>query len=571
MYPYPKTLPQNPAANPYSPTDEQRHAMLKASLGRVGRIEDYENIISLLSPPQNITRIVNPGEFKGKKVGIIGAGLAGLSAAFELRKLGFDITVFEPRTESLGGRVYTYYFDKEKKLYGELGAGRIPVSHETVWHYINLFKLDTLPIVSANSNSFTYVREVRVRNDDKSENIRHQIYPLFNLTVDEANTPWPELYNQVTRHYLSNLPPEVSKQLLMSLPRYDYRLEALQDISIRQAMERYGLSPDAVNLITSIMPSVGALLDNSYATELHSEYSLDYRNPYIVSGGMVNLPLAFYNSLTSPNPLEYPGIPQDALGRVNWKGGYVVTGIFELAGGRVAIRHRRTAVPEDIFEDFDYVLCAVPYPTLRPMDIYPNFTPRKMEAIRQVYYQDAQRTLFLCRERFWEKLGIYRGSSYTDEITQMIIYPQDHALCTQAGPGCSPDEPGVLIASYNIGEDADALGNFIPLTKYLFIRDKVEKVHGLPRWSLDINKTIIGYKTINWAGEPYFYGAFQFFLPGQQREFLYISTIPEYDNRVFFAGEHTSPKNGWLQGALQSGMIAANDIAYYGILHKYQR
>ncbi|KPU42772.1 flavin-dependent L-tryptophan oxidase RebO precursor [Oxobacter pfennigii] len=571
MHSTPTNGPQ-PVPLPKNPTDEQRHKIIYNSLVEAGRPEDYENIVGLLRPPQDITRSISPGEFKAIKVGIIGGGLAGMAAAFELRKLGFDITVFEPITERVGGRIYTYYFDNGKKLYGELGAGRIPASHETVWHYINLFKLDTLPIISENSNSFIYVREVRVRADNKGQNVRHQIYPLFNLTVEETNTQWPELYDQVTKHYLSNLPPEVRKQLLMTLPRYDYRLEALQDISIRQAMQQYGLSLDAVNMITSVMPTVGALLDNSYAAELHSEYSLDYMNPYRISGGMLNLPLAFYNSLTSPNPSEYPGIPQDALGSVNWKGGFIVTGIFKSASnGKVAIRYMRTTVPEDIFEDFDYVLCAAPYPTLRPMDISPVFTPRKMQAIKQVYYQDAQRTLFLCRERFWERLGIYRGSSYTDEIIQMIIYPQDHALCSQSSPGCSPGEPGVLIASYNIGQDADSLGNFLPMEKYLYLRNKVEKVHGLPRWSLDFNKIVSGFKTINWSSEPYFFGAFQFFLPGQQRDFLYISTIPEYGNRVFFAGEHTSPKNGWLQGALQSGMIAAKDIAYYGIIHKYQR
>jgi monoamine oxidase len=57
------------------------------------------------------------------------------------------------------------------------------------------------------------------------------------------------------------------------------------------------------------------------------------------------------------------------------------------------------------------------------------------------------------------------------------------------------------------------------------------------------------------------------FLPGQKSDFLYVSSTPEYDNRVFFAGEHTSTKNGWIQGALQSGMRAANSLAYYSSIH----
>lgn len=568
----PKTSAQFPALPPKNPTDSQRHKMLLNSLTKADRPEDYENIVQLLSPPKDITRYGNPGEFKDMKVGIIGGGLAGMSTAFELRKLGYNITVFEPHTERIGGRIYTHYFDKDKRLYAEFGARRIPASHETVWHYINLFKLDTEPIITSNTNAFIYVKDVRIRVDPKGENVFHLICPQFDLTIQEANTPWPELYNQVTKYSLSTLPPEVRKQFLMTLPRYDYRFEALQDINTRQALQQYGLTSEAINLITSVMPAVGAIISNSYESELHSEYTIDYQDLYLIPGGMVNLPLAFYKSLTSPNPVEYHDIPQDALGKVTWKGGFVVTGILKSdVDGKVTLRYRNVSALEDIFENFDYIICTIPFTTLRSMDIYPAFSSRKMQAIKEVSYRDAQKTFFLCRERFWEKQGIFSGSSYTDEIIGIISYPQDHAHCIQNAVNCSPDEPGVLMASYNIGEDAYALGNLVQPGQYLTIRSKVEKVHGLPRGYLDENKIVIDSKTVDWVREPWFHGAFQMFLPGQKREFLYVSTIPEYNNRVFFAGEHTSTKNGWIQGALQSGMVAANDVGYYSIIHKYQK
>lgn len=572
MYTMPSEVSRPLTALPGNPTDEQRHEMLRAVLSRDGRIDDYDDIISLLNPPLDATHYANPGEFKGLKAGIIGGGLAGMSAAFELRKLGFDITVFEPNTEWIGGRVYTYYFDRDKKQYGELGAMRIPASHETTWHYINHFKIDTKPIFAENSNTFIFVRNVRVRNDPEGQNVLHNIYPLFDLTIMEANTPWPKLYDQVPKYYLSTLPPEVRKQILMTLPRYDYRFEALQKISIRKAMQQYGLSDEAINLITSIMPSLGGLIDNSFESELHSEYTIDYQNTYYIPGGMAKLPLAFYNCLNSPDPHEYPGIPQNALGKIEWKGGFAVTGIIRSdRNGKVTLRYRKSSVVEDIFEDFDYVVCTVPFPVIRGMDIYPDFSTGKMEAIKEVYYQDGQKTLFLCRERFWEKQGIFRGSSSTDTIIGMIGYPRDHEYCTQEGPNCSPDEPGVLLASYNLGEDAYSLGNFYPTTQYAVTTDKVERVHGLPRMYLDKNKIVLDSKVIDWVREPLFNGAFQFFLPGQKETFYYVSTTPEYDNRVFFAGEHTAHKNGWMQGALWSGMRAAQDVAYYSMIHKYQK
>jgi len=50
-------------------------------------------------------------------------------------------------------------------------------------------------------------------------------------------------------------------------------------------------------------------------------------------------------------------------------------------------------------------------------------------------------------------------------------------------------------------------------------------------------------------------------MPGQKRLFAYASSQPEYDNRVYFAGEHISQEHGWIQGAIKSAMIAANEVA----------
>jgi monoamine oxidase len=125
---------------PNNPSPLQRNELLRYALNKVNRPEDFNNIKKLLGPPLDITTIARPGSFTGIKVGIIGGGLAGLAAAFELRKLGCDITILETLEDRIGGRVYTYHFDKRKRLYGELGAMRIPVCHDTTWHYIDLFK-----------------------------------------------------------------------------------------------------------------------------------------------------------------------------------------------------------------------------------------------------------------------------------------------------------------------------------------------------------------------------------------------------------------------------------------------
>jgi len=133
-------------ANISNPTDSERYELLEKLLAMRGRKEDLPDIIDALSPPDEITSICPPGYGveKNINVAILGGGLSGLTAAFELRKLGINVTLYEAR-DRFGGRIYTHYFDKEKQYRAELGSMRLPLAHECVWHYLNLFKIQTRP------------------------------------------------------------------------------------------------------------------------------------------------------------------------------------------------------------------------------------------------------------------------------------------------------------------------------------------------------------------------------------------------------------------------------------------
>lgn len=214
-------------------------------------------------------------------------------------------------------------------------------------------------------------------------------------------------------------------------------------------------------------------------------------------------------------------------------------------------------------EEFDYVICAIPFSLLRTIDINPFFCNQKMQAIRELNYYNALKSAFFCKDRFWEANTDYGringGYSTTDLPIRSIFYPTDHLFCPEDAD-CSPGTPGVMTAAYNIGLDAVRVGGFGDRQRFDFIKGNVEEVHGLPKGYLD--KLVDGHKTINWNEEPYAKGAFSSNLPGQLLNFGYDSLAPEYNNRMFFAGEHTSSKHGWMQGALYSGMLAANFLSY---------
>jgi len=534
-----------------NPTREQRHMLLKYYLKKAGRLEDYGDIISLMDPPKEIIAAEPNGHFKNKRVGIIGGGLAGLSAAYELRKLGFDITIFEALKNRIGGRVYTYYFDKSKNLYGELGPMRIPISHETTWYYIDLFNLNTRPYIQSNENTYVYIRDIRVRNDPTGINIMRYIYPEFNLSRWERNTPFWKLVEYGFQTPLKEIHPNVRREILQVKPCYHPQLLYWEGKNLRQVLQTMGFSLGAIDLISSIPTVASGFYYNSFVELLQEEYPVNFTRLYEIIGGFSNLPMAFYDSLTSRGRNYY--------GNVDIKMGHRVTEICRSSDKKVYLKYKDENINRSLAYEFDYIICAIPFSSLRTVKIYPMFEPRKMEAIREVNYATAQKTLFLCKRRFWEEDSngrIIGGGSYTDLPIGSIWYPSDHGKYLDSDNNSFADEPGVLLASYNFNLDAIRLGNMDEKRRFEEIKRQVEEVHGLSKGYLD--KIVLDYKTIHWNTQIPFKGAFCYFYPNQKEVFSYFMAKPEYDNRVFFAGEHISSAHAWQQGALQTGMWAAN-------------
>ena len=96
---------------------------------------------------------------EGRKVIVIGAGLAGLVAAYELTRLNYDVTVLEAQ-ERVGGRVLTIR-DFDDGLYGEAGAARISRDHDLTLKYIDEFGLPLIPFYPSDGQ-FMRLRKGRV-------------------------------------------------------------------------------------------------------------------------------------------------------------------------------------------------------------------------------------------------------------------------------------------------------------------------------------------------------------------------------------------------------------------------
>jgi len=549
---------------PDNPSDSERYFLTYHALKEKGRPEDLNYIMKLMQPPPDITNYAKPGQFKGIKVGIIGGGLAGLSSAFELLKLGFDITLYEALDDRIGGRVYTIYFDKSNNLYGEFGPMRIPVSHETVWHYINLFGLPTRTFLQVDNNAFIYMRNCRVRNDPGGVGVMKYIYPKYELYPWERTTSWQRLYYTGTESPLFMAPPEVRAEILQVKASYNEKTLLFSNVDNLKMMTSMGLSQGAVSILSNLSTLLSGNLYNSYIDFIQEGYPADLSYLYEIPGGMARLVDAFWRSLTNVDILSrYSKVNANCLGNFTFKQGCWVDGInFDRSSNKIRLSYEITKTGVRVNEAFDYIVCAIPFSSLRNVHIDPLFSGIKMRAIKEVNYITAQKTVLLCKERFWERAGIVGGGSYTDLPTTSIWYPSDHLkyIGTSCCAGKLPyNQPGVITGSYSIGMDATRFANLPQEMLEEQIKRQLEIVHGLPNGYL--NSIVQECKTVNWDRQPTFRGSLCFFALGQKELFSYGMAMPEYNERVFFAGEHISAVHRWMQGALHSGMVAANCLA----------
>src|SRR5687768_6146605 len=99
-----------------------------------------------------------PAAAAPRKVVVVGAGMAGLVAAYELKRAGHEPIILEAR-HRLGGRVYTMREPFAPGLHAEAGAMRVPSAHKLTMAYIEKFGLELLPFTMNNPQAYQYVRD----------------------------------------------------------------------------------------------------------------------------------------------------------------------------------------------------------------------------------------------------------------------------------------------------------------------------------------------------------------------------------------------------------------------------
>ncbi|MYV99973.1 NAD(P)-binding protein [Streptomyces sp. SID3343] len=465
-----------------------------------------------------------------KRITVVGAGISGLVAAYELERLGHSVEVLEGRLE-LGGRIRTHRF-----LPGrpgpcvELGAMRVPITHHRTMRYIRELGLTSR------------VREFRTLFEDDNAYLRtgsgHQ-------RVGDAA---PALVSDL-RSRLSG--GDYDDATVLFGAWLGVRVNAIAPGAFRAGIGD-GLDREILALVEGIDVAPYVYGPRRDRIDLHSLFA---DHPQIQAGCTGRL-YRFVEDIVNETSARLiclrGGMDQlvhqlrDRI-RGPIRRGQEVVGI-EVRDREVALRIRRGF--GTITKSCDYVLCTVPFTVLRTMDLV-GFDDEKSAIVHDMKYWSATKVALHCRTAFWEKEGITGGASFTGGLIRQTYYP--------AAEG-DPRLGAALLASYTIGDDADVLGRLGRSARLGVVLNELAAVHPQLRKS----GMIMGVADQVWGDAPSSLGA------AAVRWGKDISTCESErrsaarpQGRLFFAGEHCSTYPAWIEGAIESADNAVRAIAFH--------
>lgn len=475
-------------------------------------------------PPPPQLQSPRPGDWPanigaGKTVVILGGGIAGMTAALEMTRLGYSCTMLEAISRA-GGRIRTIRagdvveeindsmqlctFDAADDLYFNPGATRIAHHHEFLLGYCREFGVAL--------ETFT--------NDNRAA--------LLHSTNAFGGQP------VIARRVHADMRGNIARLLALAINQnaLDQELSATDRENVLQMLRQFGQLNNMDDYAGSgragfpgqentgsrsrgqrVSPLQFQELVNESFWQLRQDFAhgLEQQPTMLQAvGGMDRIAAAFAAQVV-----------QDIIFDA------VVTEIRKTADG-VQIMYEQLGTP--VMLDADYCVCTIPATVLAGI---PNdFAASHQAAIANFQYSSAAKIAFQSR-RFWEQdHNIYGGISWTTQDITQVWYPNNDF--GQAN--------GIIVGAYIFG--GPAASNFAgqsPASRISTTVAQADRLH--PEFSTEASRGI----SVAWSQVPFQLGAWGQSDPG-------VLLTP--DDNIFFAGEHLSILQGWQEGAILSAYHA---------------
>lgn len=451
------------------------------------------------------------------RIAIVGAGVAGLNAAYKLQQVGLRASIFEG-ADRTGGRIFTARDLLGDGLTTELGGEFIDSTHEEMLALMKEFGLEQLDTQSAEA--------AKLKPETYFINGRH-------YTQEQAARAFVPVARRILEDY-DSLGDVV-----------DYKTDGGGAAFDRQSVAEYF---DRIGVTGWLRE----LLDVAYVTE----YGLDAAEQsalnfiFLIGTGELKDPDAF--ALLGESDERY---------KVRGGNQQIVDELAKRVEPQIRRRHRLEAIRSRgegftltfqvdsaatgsgvVDEDADVVVLAIPFSLLRDVKMQIELPAVKKKAIAELGYGANAKILIGFRSRPWQALG-YSGSTYSDQPFQLAW---DNSFLQQAASG------GLTL--YSGGKAALDVGEGTAEEVATRLMAGIERAY--PGATRLRNGKVSRF---HWPTFPWTKGSYSCYKPGQWTTIAGAESEPV--GNLFFAGEHCSYDfQGYMNGGAQSGADAAKAV-----------
>jgi monoamine oxidase len=468
----------------------------------------------------------------GRTVVIVGAGIAGMVLAWELRRAGFSATILEARSRPGGrnwslragdevretGSVQRIGWDAGEHMYFNPGPARLPYNHEGI---------------------LTYCRELGVPLEVMCNDNRGAL-----MHDDDAFDGRPQRNRQVVndvRGYVAELAAKAIDQEALAQPVGTEDKERIRDF-----LRAFGaLDSDMTYKGSGRAGYAEPPAGGTQAGHVSEPLAL---NAILASSFWqfeTNFGESWHQAATMMQPAGGMGRIGQAFGRKLGTGITYNAEVTELrragSGARVVWKDTRTGARHAI--EAPLVVVTIPLPALRAIPA--DFAPETRAAIEAVDYIPAVKIAFQAERRFWERdAAIYGGISWTTRDITQVWYPS-------AGVH---RQKGILVGAYIWTTDVgDRFAALAPAQRLEHALEDGERLH--PDYRRHLTKGV----SVAWKNIPYSRSAWAEWSSDARAK--YYPLLLRGDGPFLFAGEHVSYVTGWQEGAVRSAHHTLGDIA----------
>ena len=472
------------------------------------------------------------GDPKGASVLILGAGLAGMTAALELRQAGYQVQVLEFNNRpggrnwtlrggdtfvELGGASQTCEF--ESGLYINPGPWRIPYHHRALLDYCRRLNVALEPFIQLNHNAYLHASRAfggapqRIRT--VMADFRGQVSELLAKATKQG-----KLDEAVTRE-----DQEILLQALRSWGALDRNYNYNANLYSSE-YRGYKTAPGG-GLSAMPVPSEPVALSDILQSRLWA-YLRNFANYNFQTtmfqpvGGMDMIGKAFAKELGD-------------IIRCNTK----VTKIQQSDRG-VTVTYVDTGKPAFVHTaTADWCVCTIPLSILSELPV--DVSAATKAAIDAVPYAGSVKIGLQFKRRFWEEDdAIFGGISYTDLPIRQVAYPNT---------GFNRSGRGVLLGAY-LFDGANAY-EFTAMQPEERVARAVEFGAALhPQYKDEFENGI----AVAWHRVPFTLGCSGDWSEDARKQ--HYANLCQIDGRIVLAGEHASELPAWQEGAILSSLDA---------------